>query len=709
MGKLARGQSMEAMMKTVRAGNGHAITQPAVDKDFEVKGQILNMITHQCQFRGTPKEDAFEHLRNFKSICNLFKIKDVAATVIYLRVFPWSLKDDSKDWLESLPKGEIDSWTTMEDKFLQRFFPALKAVKLQGDINHFVQKSNETLYDAWTRFGGSLMKKTPDEAYEIISETATHSFDWHQEMEVSRSSHVYSTETSYELTSVKAQLATFKRQMESMTKEMHVIRFGCELCQGPHLMKDCDQATMEEQTNYLGYVKKGDFALSEFPGGRQFFNQVGNTSGTNYQNGNQDGELTKQQVRSQQASIQNLERDVGRIAQSLSERPPGTLPSNTKSNSNNKGPVRNEQVNAITTRSGLVIYEETPKSPPVFSPVVPPNVFLVPINEEAKKDESKDDEPKVQEQKNDDPPEITAKPPLKLYKAPVPYPKALKKDKLATQYQRFLDMINQISVNMPLAEVIKGMPNYGKFLKDLISSKGKYQEVSTTFLNEACSAILQKQKLPPKLGDPGSFIIPCLLGDSVVYDALADLGASVNLMPYSLYLKLSLGDLKPTRMGIRLANHSFDTPIGITEDLIVKVNNPCPNREPLVFPANFVVLEMKEDTKVPIILGRPFLNTVHAIIHVQQNTLSIGMGDERVFCPVDKAMKQPKSTDDDTFFQLDIIDLCVEHDLQELLEVDTTGFVPMDESDEFDLDAEFESFMKVDTDDELSDEEDSKE
>ncbi|XP_071705131.1 uncharacterized protein [Rutidosis leptorrhynchoides] len=222
---------------------------------------------------------------------------------------------------------------------------------------------------------------------------------------------------------------------------------------------------------------------------------------------------------------------------------------------------------------------------------------------------------------------------------------------------------------MPLAGVIKGMPKYGKFLKDLLSSKGKYREVSTRFLNEACSAILQKQKMPPKLGDPCSFIIPCLLGDSAVYDSLADLGASVYLMPYSLYFKLSLGDLIPTRMGIRLANHSFDTPIGISEDLIVRANHPCPNREPLVFPADFVILEMKEDTTAPIILGQLFLNTTDAIIHVQQNQLSIG------------------------------VDLCVENDLQEFLEVDTTGLVPVDGSDDFDIDAEFKKLLEVSTND----------
>ncbi|XP_071718073.1 uncharacterized protein [Rutidosis leptorrhynchoides] len=525
------GQTMEAMMKATRAGNGHAIRQPAVTTNFE--------------FRGTPKEDAFEHLRNFKSICNLFKIANVSDTIIYPRVFPWSLKDDAKDWLKSLPEGEIDSWPTMEDKFLQRFFPASKDAKLQSDINHFVQKSNETLYNTWTRFG-KMLHNCPQHGLNNFNKVLIFykgvNVPTRKEIDIAVGGF---TETSDELASVKAQLATFKRQMDSITKEIHAIKVGCELYQGPHLTKDCDQASMEEQDNYLGYVKKGDFALIEFPGGRLFFNQV-------------------------------------------------------------------------------------------------------PIDEESKDESSKNYEPKAQEQKKDDPPEIITKPPLKVYKSPIPYPKALKKDKLANQYKKFLDMINQISINMPLAEVIKG----------------------------------------------------CLTmrSDSAVYDALTDLGESVNLMPYSLYLKLGLEDLKPTRMGIHLANHSFNTPIGIAEDLIVRVSHPCPNKEPLFFPADLVILEMKEDTKVPIILGRPFLNTIDSIIHVQQNQISIGVGDERVIFHVDKAMKQPKSIDD-TCFKLDVIDLCVENELKEFLEVDTTGFVLVDSSDDFDLDAEFENLLEVNTDD----------
>ncbi|XP_071695099.1 uncharacterized protein [Rutidosis leptorrhynchoides] len=118
-----------------------------------------------------------------------------------------------------------------------------------------------------------------------------------------------------------------------------------------------------------------------------------------------------------------------------------------------------------------------------------------------------------------------------------------------------------------------------------------------------------------------------------MYDALADLGASINLMPHSLYLKLNLGDLKPTRMCIRLADRTYNYPIAIAEKLPVKVNH-------LIFPADFVVLEMEED---------------NAIVRVKEKNLSLGVGDDRIILNIDKAMKHPMSPDDECF-QIDIID-----------------------------------------------------
>ncbi|XP_027348103.1 uncharacterized protein LOC113859562 [Abrus precatorius] len=157
------------------------------------------------------------------------------------------------------------------------------------------------------------------------------------------------------------------------------------------------------------------------------------------------------------------------------------------------------------------------------------------------------------------------------------------------------------------------MPKYAKFLKDLLSNKKKLEELATVTLNEECSAILQN-KMPEKLKDPGSFTLPCLIGRLIVDRALADLGASINLIPYSVFKKLGLGEPRPTRLSIQLADRSIKYPRGIIEDVLVKVDK-------FIFPVDFVILDMDEDIDVPLILGRPFLPTAWAIIDVRDGKL----------------------------------------------------------------------------------------
>ncbi|XP_071726796.1 uncharacterized protein [Rutidosis leptorrhynchoides] len=222
-------------------------------------------------------------------------------------------------------------------------------------------------------------------------------------------------------------------------------------------------------------------------------------------------------------------------------------------------------------------------------------------------------------------------------------------------------MLKQISVDMPLSQVLNESNNYGRYIKNLISSKGKFEEASAMFLHEECSKILESRDMPPKLGDPGKFLIPCSMGNSGVYDALADLGASVNLMPYSLNKRLNLGDLKPTRMGLKLGNQTFDTPSDIAEDLVVEVGE-------IKFPVDFVILDMPDDKEVPIILGRPFLNTADTIILVQRNKLNLDVGDKRVMIEMHPPPIKPiKSKSIETCFQIDIVEDDIEKYLNELL------------------------------------------
>ncbi|GJU59835.1 reverse transcriptase domain-containing protein [Tanacetum coccineum] len=142
------------------------------------------------------------------------------------------------------------------------------------------------------------------------------------------------------------------------------------------------------------------------------------------------------------------------------------------------------------------------------------------------------------------------------------------------------------------------MPKYAKFMKDILTQRGRGNKASKITLNERCSAVVLKE-IPLKEKDHKNFTIPCVIGQSGINKALADLGASISLMTYSMFLRLNLGELKPTRMCIELANKSTQIPKGIAKNVIVKIDM-------FVFLVDFVVLNMKEDHKIPIILGTPF-------------------------------------------------------------------------------------------------------
>ncbi|GJT45007.1 DNA-directed DNA polymerase [Tanacetum coccineum] len=187
----------------------------------------------------------------------------------------------------------------------------------------------------------------------------------------------------------------------------------------------------------------------------------------------------------------------------------------------------------------------------------------------------------------------------------------VKKQKKDDEDERLLSIFKHIHINLSFLESMIHMPKGAKVLKDLLSHKEKLEKATSSVkLGEECSAIIQRS-LPQKEGDPGSFTLPCLIGPLAVKNALADLGASINLMSHSLFRRLGISKLKPTRMSIQLADRSIKYPIGVCENLLVKLSK-------FIFPVDFVVLEMDEDELVPIILGRPFLATARAVIDVHE-------------------------------------------------------------------------------------------
>nr|XP_043619711.1 uncharacterized protein LOC122591509 [Erigeron canadensis] len=265
-----------------------------------------------------------------------------------------------------------------------------------------------------------------------------------------------------------------------------------------------------------------------------------------------------QSTKSTQATFQDLEAKIERLGNL--NRQPGTLPSNTQPNPkpqlNNQGSgpkytppnARKEYVNAITTRSG-----NTYNSVNLFPNNVTP---IVQVHEEKEQvDEEVEMEPNPTVQNPAVPSKQAEKLEVKPYKPKIPFPQRLVKEKLKKQMEKFVSHLSKLHINIPFLDAIVQMPGYAKCLRQILMNKKNLAGVTTTVLEDVCSVAVTG-KLPEKRRDPGSFTIPCTIGNLSVKRALNDSGASINLMPSSIYSKLNLGEPKPIKMKIHLADKS---------------------------------------------------------------------------------------------------------------------------------------------------------
>ncbi|XP_062085992.1 uncharacterized protein LOC133792100 [Humulus lupulus] len=214
------------------------------------------------------------------------------------------------------------------------------------------------------------------------------------------------------------------------------------------------------------------------------------------------------------------------------------------------------------------------------------------------------------------------------------------KKEIDEQFAKSLDIFKKIHINIPFVDALEQMPNYAKFMKEVMSKNCKLEE---------CSAIIKIQ-VPKKLKDPGSFTIPCVIGVLHIEKALCDLGASINLMPFSVFWKLNLVEVTQTTISLQLADRSLTYPRGIIEDVLVKIDI-------FIFLVNFCVLDMEEDQEILIILGRPFLATGKALIDVHDGNLTLRVNGEEVKFNISNAIKFPKDQADCK--RVDVVNPCL--------------------------------------------------
>ncbi|GKA25763.1 reverse transcriptase domain-containing protein [Tanacetum coccineum] len=248
-------------------------------------------------------------------------------------------------------------------------------------------------------------------------------------------------------------------------------------------------------------------------------------------------------------------------------------------------------------------------------------------------------------------------------KPSIPYPSRRnierRLEKANDQIEKFYKIFKDLSFEISLTDALILMPKFASTLKALIGNKEKLSEMARTPLNEHCSAVILN-KLPEKLGDPGKFLIPCDFPGMDECLALADLGASINLMPLSVWKKLSLLELTPTCMTLELAERSITKPIGIAEDVYLKVGK-------FKLSPDFVVVDFDADPRVPLILGRSFLKSGRALIDVYEGELTLRIGKESITFNLDQTSRYSSNYDDMTANRIDVIEMACEEYSQEVL------------------------------------------
>nr|GEU46824.1 DNA-directed DNA polymerase [Tanacetum cinerariifolium] len=322
----------------------------------------------------------------------------------------------------------------------------------------------------------------------------------------------------------------------------------------------------------------------------------------------------------------------------------GTLLSNTV-------PNPKDEMKAVTTRSGLA-YK---------GPTIPTNSPLEKVVEQDTEEITDQENSNCQESTTHIQPlvvpiSIPEPDVLKTQPKPnIPYPSRLNDQKLrkkaTNQVEKFFQIFNDFHFDISFADALILMPKFASTIKSLLTNKDKLFELAKVPLNENCSAMLLKN-LPKNLGDPDKFLIPCDFPGIDVCHTLVDLGASIILMPLSIWKKLSLPELTPTWMTLELTDRSITRPKGVAEDIFFKVGK-------FNFPTDFVVVDFKVDPRVPLILGRSFLRTGHALIDVYGEEITLRVNDESVTFNLNQTMRYSSTYDDNSVNRVDVIDIAL--------------------------------------------------
>ncbi|GKD85394.1 DNA-directed DNA polymerase [Tanacetum coccineum] len=558
----------------------------------EHTGEVLDardiwLIQSVCEFHGLEIENPYDHIRLFLSIVDNIRADGATRDASRLRFFHFTLKGEAKKWLERLSPIHATLWEQLSSHFLNKFFPPKRTAFNRLQILRFRQAKDEPIQDAWRRFR-DLLRKTPH-----------HGINRWLLVQLFYDNMIPEDKGKFSQF-VKFKFASLYED-EGWDRIEEFVQYQEDSWDDPlsyeyvSLDSELTKPTMEDQMKrshqQLSYLTtltrrkslKNAYLICDICGRaheadecdqNMSHEQVFLSGGDIYD----DPSLLKYYQNNDIPPWGNYIKEEGRRTFTRFFEVFTALGRKTSPS---------DSALAITTRSGTTTRD---------SPYPASHTSTLP-HEQASNDEIGSKEPPVNPG-NETQTSPTYYQPSKS--SDIHFPSRLKKQEKKDEDEKLLNIFKQIHINLPFLEAMIHMPKGAKVLKDLLSHKEK--------LEKAASSVK-------------------------LY-----LGASINLMPYSLFRKLGISELKPTNMSIQLADRSLKYPIGVCENLLVKINK-------FIYPVDFVVLEMDKDKSVPIILGRLFLATARAVIDVHDGRMGLRVGKETVTFNIGKSIKgkQPHS------------------------------------------------------------------
>nr|GEZ16105.1 hypothetical protein [Tanacetum cinerariifolium] len=629
---MADNRTMAQMLQVPIEGYEDAIVVPPINaNNFELKQTLINLVQSN-QFTG--RQDPHNHLQFFNKVTSTFRHPEVPNTTIKLLLFPFSLEGEARIWLDKKPSRSILTWDDLVSKFINQFFPPSKTTYLRNEITNFLRKPNETFNEACERFkdflrqcphhgffelhqldtfyialnlndqnaldsaaGGNFLDKIPCECWSIIESKSKVRYSRSQVTDSRANTNAPLSSSlpsnSFDLQQIAAYLEDkldirmnrFEKSLNDMkasfgtsTAPIKAVEEVCVTCGANHSYNHCPLTRGNEFPVFHDNIQQfqtaavGNFIQNHHqnvsnqtrpPG----FNQPNQNNQSRYQGNNFNSNQNRQN--NQGAVYQN------RPQQALNYQALAQHNTVTHSKFEAYTNANDANMNNLQLKSGMS-YKEPPISPPGVEQQEP---------KEATKDtelpSTEDIQPpsvQIQEKEN----EPIEKPSVVILKAKanLPYPSRLAKDKIREKDDilaaKFIEIFRNLHFELSFADALVHMPKFTSMFK--------------------------------------KFLIPC---DFLEFDnclALAELGASINLMPLSIWKKLKLPTLNDIKMVLELANRTISKPTDIAENAFVKLGK-------FYFPADFVVLNFIADLHVPLILGRPFLSTAHAIINVHEREI----------------------------------------------------------------------------------------